>query len=118
MKTFIAALSLLASVHGATAPAASQSDIEKYNLTLILEGSGADAVWRLTDENVPAHALLSRDTAAVDPMPLGKRWDRECHTSHGAPSDDCRTLTNSIHYSNAGIPKEPRNIVYHNCYIR
>ncbi|KAL1848160.1 hypothetical protein VTK73DRAFT_10175 [Phialemonium thermophilum] len=92
-----------------------------YDLTLVLEGTGDDAVWRLTDENVPPHVWErvknSTDVDAPANPGLAKRWSYQCSTSHLAPASDCAILIDSIQYSTAPIPESPRDIVYANCYI-
>jgi hypothetical protein len=97
-----------------------------YNLTLILEGAEENAVWRLTDDNIPD--FVSKDPSPVvvaspanasqpnTPL-IQKRWSRTCDKDNAAVANDCRILTESIRYSSNKIPNNLRHIVYSSCFI-
>ncbi len=122
MKSYAIILALAASAaFGAAID--KRSDLA-HNLTLVLDvdDTGTNPVWRLLDENIPAHAR--RRASDANPLPSGpmpvhdlQRRAPECHRSNPARNEDCRTLWNSIQYSTSPVPNSPRNIVYATCYI-
>jgi hypothetical protein len=120
MKSFAIVLGLVAStVLGAAVPAPATP--QPHNLTLVLDTDDAgEAIWRLLDENIPAHVKRdgahARAVSPAEPQGLGKRG-AECYSSHRAYSDDCRILDQSIQFSTSPVPNSPRNIVYATCYI-
>ncbi|KAK3294180.1 uncharacterized protein B0H64DRAFT_400071 [Chaetomium fimeti] len=134
MKSFAAILALAASTAlGAALPSAASSSTaspQPHNLKLVLDqDESGEAVWRLLDENLPAHVAQRRNLgghgntspAAREPRSgsdsgLTKRA-AECHNSNRAYSDDCRTLADSIQYSTAPVPSSSRHIAYATCYI-
>ena len=125
MKSFAVILALVASTAlGAALPSAAEPQAHELKLVLDTDESG-EAVWRLLDENIPAHVAQRRALGADAPAPQSQPRDSglltkrgaECHNSNRAYSDDCRTLANSIQYSSSPVPNSPRNIAYATCYI-
>jgi hypothetical protein len=124
MKSFAVILALAASTAlGAALPAPAEPQAHELKLVLDKDESG-EAVWRLLDENIPAHvaqrrALGDADTSAPQPRDSGLLTKRaaECHNSNRAYTDDCRTLAESIQYSKSPVPNSPRHIAYATCYI-
>ncbi|KAH6855936.1 hypothetical protein B0I37DRAFT_351058 [Chaetomium sp. MPI-CAGE-AT-0009] len=127
MKSFAAILALAASTAlGAALPSAASGSIaepQAHNLTLVLDkDESGEPIWRLLDENLPAHVIAQRSAGGGNTSPaephngLSKRG-AECHNSNRAYSDDCRTLANSIQYSTSPVPNSPRHIAYATCYI-
>ena len=92
-----------------------------YELKLILEGDGEDAVLRLTDENIPAHVSLDSETAISGrDATLAPRANIWCDPTHRnlAPRYDCRVLADSIRYSlNVISAGSTRHITYNSCYF-
>ncbi|KAJ4287861.1 hypothetical protein N0V88_007572 [Collariella sp. IMI 366227] len=120
MKSFAAILALAASTVLGAAVIERSAEPAPHNLTLILDSDNeGNAVWRLTEENIPVHVKRRSLDNSLDARSEGldKRGSPECHTNNRAYSDDCRILINSIQYSNSPVPNSPRNIVYATCYI-
>ncbi|KAL2128170.1 hypothetical protein VTI74DRAFT_9561 [Chaetomium olivicolor] len=120
MKSFAALLALAASTVLGAAVLDRSSEPAPHNLTLILDTDNeGNAVWRLTEENIPAHVKRRGvdSTTEARARPLDKRGSPECHTNNRAYHDDCTILINSIQHSNSPVPNSPRNIVYATCYI-
>ena len=120
MKYLYILLPLAALINAA--PTANEPSVESYDLKLVLEGTGEDAVWRLRDEDIPAHVNTtidtSFDTSNVSPNhSLARRWTVNCFNSNKAEAKQCRILADSIRYSRSPIPNSPRHIVYGGCYI-
>jgi hypothetical protein len=123
MKTFAVILALAASTAlGAAVPTPAKGSIpepQAHNLTLVLGTDDfGEPVWRLLDENIPAHVQRRAASGEASPQPQGlAKRAAECHGNNRAYSDDCRTLANSIQYSSSPVPNSPRHIAYATCYI-
>ncbi|KAH7371038.1 hypothetical protein BKA66DRAFT_470468 [Pyrenochaeta sp. MPI-SDFR-AT-0127] len=103
---------------------------EGYDLKLVLEGTGEDAVWRLRDEDIPTYVDTSEEAANFtltprdSPAPRGtldarnkRPWQVNCHDNNQAEAAQCRILMDSIRYSRSPLPRSPRHIAYGGCYI-